>query len=56
MKFYQKKSKGFKNKKLKANSELISRSKGKKFQDEETRELQFMQKSEFERAEHIIEK
>ena len=56
MKFYQRKSKGFKNKKLNTKSELISRSKEKEFQDEETRALQFMQKSEFERAEHIYKK
>ena len=56
MKYYQKKSKGFKNKKLNTNSELISRSKEKELQDEETRALQFMQKGEFERAEHIYKK
>ena len=53
MKFYQKKSKGFKNKKFNTNSELINRSKEKEFQDEETIALQFIQKGEFERAEHI---
>ena len=36
MKFYQKKSKGFKNKKLNTNSELTSRSKEKEFQDAKT--------------------
>ena len=45
MKFYQKKSKGFKNKKFNTNSELINRSKEKEFQDEETMALQFMQKA-----------
>lgn len=56
MKFYQKKSKGLENKKLNTNSELISRSKEKEFQDEETLSLQFIQKGEFERAEHIYKK